>query len=136
MPLGRERSGWGRKGLRKEALKRFPEDREVQLSVSQFFEETERMDRAEACLRQILARNPNDRPVSRQLAIILSARAVNAKAWEAAWAALGPEAPEIDQPEDRLARAMILSRARTRPAGTTRSNAWNLLSPISRPTSP
>ena len=94
-----------------EALGRSPEGREVQLSASQFYEGTGRMDRAEACLRQILARDPNDRPVSRRLAILLSARAVNAKAWEAAWATLGPEAPEIDQPEDRLARAMILSRA-------------------------
>ena len=62
-----------------------------------------RRDRAEACLRQVLARDPNDRPASRRLAIILSARAVDARAWEAAWAALGPEAPEVDQPEDRLA---------------------------------
>ncbi len=94
-----------------EALVRHPEDREVQVSAARYYEETGRLDRAEACLRHVLERNPSDRPIMRQLAVILAARAGDSKAWDDAWAVLGPELPETDTPEDRLARAIVLSRS-------------------------
>jgi hypothetical protein len=60
----------------------------------------------------VLALEPGNRPAARQLAVVLaSIRPGDPAAWQEAWASLGPDASETAPPEDRLARAVILTRA-------------------------
>jgi cellulose synthase operon protein C len=92
------------------ALERHPDDREVEQAACLYYEETAQHDRAEACLRKILDRSPNDRTAARQLAIVLSAKADQPGSWEQAWTVLGPENPMDQTPEERLARAIVLAR--------------------------
>jgi len=60
----------------------------------------------------VLAADPTNRPAARQLAVVLSGRSgADLAAWGRAWAVLGPEPAEAAQePDDRLARAVVLSR--------------------------
>lgn len=87
-----------------------PDDRDVQLIASQFFQEIGRMDIAEECLRRILTINPEDRPVTRQLALVLSVRD-DRPDWKRAIELLGPEDPANDTNEERLTRAVVLMRS-------------------------
>ncbi|MBY0395316.1 MAG: hypothetical protein K2X91_02455, partial [Thermoleophilia bacterium] len=55
---------------------------------------------------------PGNRPASRQLGVILAAKSgADSAAWQAAWDALGPESDESSDPDERLARAVVLTRA-------------------------
>jgi tetratricopeptide (TPR) repeat protein len=90
------------------AIRRYPDDRDVLLYAERYFEGMGRFDRAEACLKRLLERDPNDHPAARQLAILLSGRP---ESWAQALAVLGPEGPKNDTAEDRLARGVVLVRS-------------------------
>jgi len=96
------------------ALKARPDDPETLMARSQFWGDFGRPADAEADLRRVLQVHPERREAARQLAVKLAERANGApKGWEEAWRLLGPEPKsEADErPEDRLARAVVLSRA-------------------------
>jgi tetratricopeptide (TPR) repeat protein len=93
------------------ALKRTPDDRDVVLTATRYYEETGQTDRAEACLKQVVDRNPNDRDAVRQLAVLLSVKADRRESWDQALAMLGPEGPATSTPEERLARGVVLARS-------------------------
>jgi tetratricopeptide (TPR) repeat protein len=101
-------------------LKARPDETDSLLLAAKYYEETGRTERAEQYLGRVLKRDPKNRPAARQLAVVLSSRLGNAEAWDGAWAALGPEDPRTDAPEDRLARAVVLSRS-TDPAKRQRA---------------
>ncbi|MEA2630277.1 MAG: hypothetical protein QOE66_496, partial [Chloroflexota bacterium] len=90
------------------AIRRYPDDRDVLLYAERYFEGMGRFDRAEACLKRLLERDPNDHPAARQLAILLSGRP---ESWPQALAVLSPEGPKNDTAEDRLARGVVLVRS-------------------------
>jgi predicted Zn-dependent protease len=94
-----------------EAVRRYPGVIEVQRHGAEYFQERGQRDRAEECLRRILAQNPNDRAARRQIARILAAQSVRPNAWKEALELLGPEQPGTDAPEDRLLRAMVLAQS-------------------------
>jgi tetratricopeptide (TPR) repeat protein len=94
----------------KEALGRWPDDVRVQMSAARFYDEMGRAVESEACLRHILQRDPSHRPAVRLLSTILAGKSNDLASWERAWATLGPESPGISDPEERLARAFVLSR--------------------------
>ena len=95
------------------AAKRYPDVRDVQLATSRYYEERGRLDIAEACLRRMLNRNPdNERGAARELALVLSNQADRPGAWKQALELLGPEGPKTNTPEERLARAIVLGRSR------------------------
>lgn len=87
-----------------------PDDVETLLAAARHFEDSGRPAQAEEALARVLRLDPANRPAARQLATALAARAGGRAAWDRAWAALGPERPGDDGPEDRLARAVVLSR--------------------------
>ena len=89
------------------AASEHPNDPAVQLAVASYFQETNRPASAVARLRRVLELDPHHCMASRQLALSSSEIATNATAWEQAWTAFGPESAD---PEDRLARAVVLSR--------------------------
>jgi cellulose synthase operon protein C len=91
-----------------EALHRFPDDRKVLLGAAQYFETRGRNDRAEACRKHAVERDPSDRTAALQLAMTLSARP---ESWSQALELLGPETPSKETPEDRLARGVVLARS-------------------------
>ena len=93
------------------ALKRRPEDANVNRYAAAYYEDTGRRDEAEACLRRARRANPGDRAITRQLALLLATGATDLASWERAWEALGPEPDEPEAAEDRLARAAVLSSA-------------------------
>lgn len=94
------------------AMAAHPEDNEIALLASSFFQETNQIALAGNALRDILRRDPDHRAAARALAVNLAARATTVPAWEEAWATLGPE-PEGDSAtiEERLARAVVLARS-------------------------
>ena len=93
------------------AVKRYPDVRDVQLAASRYYEQRGRLDVAEACLRRILNRNPDERGAVRELAIVLSGQGDRPGAWKQALELLGPEGPKTNTPEERLARAIVLGRS-------------------------
>ena len=103
------------------ALKRSPDDRAVLLVAERYFEETGRNDRAAECLKRLVDQNSKDRPVARQLAILLSSRP---DSWARALQLLGPEGPPNDTTEDRLARGIVLARSSN---ATQRKEGINIL---------
>lgn len=93
------------------ALKRGPDDPEVHLAAFQYYRETARPDRAIKHLERAAELRPEDREISRELAVELSSRAdQDPAAWKRAWTLIGPEASEAETPPDRLARALVLAR--------------------------
>ena len=94
------------------AVKRYPDVRDVQLAASRYYEQRGRLDVAEACLRRILNRNPDERGAVRELAIVLASQGDRPGAWKQALELLGPEGPKTNTPEERLARAIVLGRSR------------------------
>ena len=111
------------KAYRSAALKR-PHDTALQLELARFYEDNDRPIQAEAALREALRLDPKQRPAARQLAVLLSSRAGDAESWTRAWTELGPEGPKTEPPDDRLARAVVLSRA---PDTARRSSALKRL---------
>ena len=93
-----------------DARTRRPDDPAVGLATARFLELTGRPDEAETAYRAVLARDPANRAAARQVALLRAARAaIDPAAWQQAWDTLGPEAGD-EAPEDRLARAVVLSR--------------------------
>jgi len=98
--------------LFQEALRKWPDDPVVARGVADFHEAAGRPAEAEAALRRVLARDPAAGWAARKLALILSARPRDAAAWkEATRLVAAPAGPAADRPEDRLARAVVLSRS-------------------------
>ena len=94
------------------ALQTWPNDPAVARKAADFHEATGKPDQAEAILRATLKADPNASWASRKLALILSARVGNAEAWlEAEKLVAAPAASAAEQPEDRLAHAIVLSRS-------------------------
>jgi len=87
-----------------------PEDHAVRREAARFFEQAGRPLEAEALLRDGLRLDPADRQAARQLAMLVSSRGADPALWRQAWDVLGPEPAEESAPEDRLARALVLSR--------------------------
>ncbi|MDB5349043.1 MAG: Tetratricopeptide 1 repeat-containing protein [Planctomycetota bacterium] len=92
-----------------EAVRIRADDPEAQLAAARYFEETGRPDRSIRHLESALALQPANREAARQLAVQLAA-GTEAGAWDRAWKLVAPEVPGATAPEDRLARAVILSR--------------------------
>lgn len=94
-------------------LARFPDRPDYQLAAAQYFQETDRPADAIVHLRKTLELAPERRPVARQLATLLAADPAR---WAEAWDLLEGDAkgqPEADaptDPEERLARAIVLAR--------------------------
>ena len=93
------------------AVKRYPDVRDVQLAAARYYEQRGRLDVAEACLRRMLDRNPDERGAVRELAIVLSGQADRPGAWKQAFELLGPEGLKTNTPEERLARGIVLGRS-------------------------
>jgi tetratricopeptide (TPR) repeat protein len=62
-------------------------------------------------VRRLLSRNPAERAVTRELAIVLANQGGRPDAWKQALELLGPENPKTNTPEERLARAIVLGRS-------------------------
>jgi tetratricopeptide (TPR) repeat protein len=92
------------------ALDRDPNDVALLLEVAAFHEATGRSIEAEAAYRKVLELDPRNRPAARQLAAVLANR-LNPTDWAKAWEVLGPESEANNEPDDRLARAMVLSKS-------------------------
>jgi tetratricopeptide (TPR) repeat protein len=90
---------------------KWPGDPKVARAASAFYEAIGRLDQAEALLRDAVAKDPSQRWAARALALILSNRAGDQKAWDEAWT-LAQQRPDsvADGPEERLTRAMVLGR--------------------------
>jgi tetratricopeptide (TPR) repeat protein len=80
-----------------EAVRRYPNVIEVQMHGAQYFQERGQRERAEECLRRVLAQNPNDHAARRQIARMLAAQSDRPDAWNEALELLGPEQPETDR---------------------------------------
>ena len=63
-----------------------------------------------ALLEKVVARDPGNRPAARELAVALSARADDKASWDRALKVLGTVGDD-SPPEDRLAQAVVSSRA-------------------------
>lgn len=107
------------RALYKEALALAPDDPSVARAVAGFLEADGRPAEAEAALS---AASPPPRWASRSLALILSARGVEADQRRARQ--LVGEPSEADGPEDRLARGLVLGRD---PDKSTREHAADIL---------
>jgi tetratricopeptide (TPR) repeat protein len=79
-------------------------------AVAGYYMETGRVARALELYRQALKLDPRARPISRQFATVLTGLGDPAL-WQEAWALVRPEATPGEQPEDRLARAVVLARS-------------------------
>jgi tetratricopeptide (TPR) repeat protein len=93
------------------AVERYPDARNVQATAVRYYEQRGRLDKAEACLRRILDRNPGERDAKRDLAVVLVNQGRRPDAWRQALELLGPEGPKTDAPEERLVRAIVLGRS-------------------------
>jgi len=67
-------------------------------------------DDAEKILRDYLARAPEQRWAVRRLALLLADHPKDSKSWQAAWDLVKDAPPSGDVPEDRLIRALVLTR--------------------------
>ena len=98
----------------RKSLQAWPNDPAVARKAADFFEATGKSAEAEATLRRALKDDPAASWAARKLALILSARATsNIESWrEAAKLVAAPaDASAGEMPEDRLARAIVLSRS-------------------------
>lgn len=100
--------------LFQEALRKWPEDPNVARGAADFYADvTGNLDRAEGILRKALKADPAAGWAARKLALILSGKSKDAKAWEEAARLVDAPADRgvADLPEDRLTRAVVLSRS-------------------------
>ena len=91
------------------SLARRPDDVEILRAAADHYQEGGKPAEAESCLRRILALKGDHRAASRKLALLLASGPLDEAGWQRAWAALGPESPGETDPEDRLARAILLA---------------------------
>lgn len=96
----------------KAALNLYPDDTVTLQSALSFYTRYGRKPEVENMLRQILARSPNLNWANRQLALLLSERVGDEKAWKEAFALMASNSPTAgDEPiKDRLVRAIVLAR--------------------------
>ncbi len=96
----------------KAALKLYPEDTVTLQSALTFYTRYGRKAECEQILRQILQRSPNLNWARRQLALNLSERVGDEKAWKEAFnLMIGGTGDVTDEPiNDRLVRAIVLAR--------------------------
>ena len=92
------------------ALKRWPADPRVGRAAAEYFTATGRLEKAEAIFRDALKLDGEQRWAARGLALILSGRPGDEAAWRSSWDLVKEPAPGGDLPEDRLIRAVVLSR--------------------------
>jgi tetratricopeptide (TPR) repeat protein len=93
------------------AVKGYPGVRDVQAMAARYYEQTGRLETAEACLKRILDRKPGDRDTTRELAIVLASQDGRPDASKRALELLGPENSKTNTPEERLARAIVFRRS-------------------------
>lgn len=103
------------------AIRARPDASEPRLYASLFFEATGRPAEAIACLRRMRGIDPKGRGPTRQLAVLL---ANDPATWEQAATTIGPEGSADEPPDDRLARALVYSRA---PDAERRARAIGIL---------
>ena len=92
------------------ARARRPGDRDVLVEASSFYRDNNIPALAESCLRDASAVAPGDRLVARELALAVTARPHTPDEWNQAWSLIAAEVPGPDEAEDRLCRAVLLSR--------------------------
>lgn len=93
------------------ALVDSPNDPNLPLIASRYFQESGRPERARELLEALRKQQPGNRPAARLLALSLSTgNDLDAVRWQAAWDALGPEPAAGEAGEDRLTRAIVLAR--------------------------
>lgn len=94
-----------------EAAARHPGDPDVALAAASYFESTGQLAKAESRLSEALRQSPDNRGVARRFALMLSARAgADHSLWDQACNILGPETERTEEPGDRLARGVVLTR--------------------------
>jgi cellulose synthase operon protein C len=89
------------------AVESHPTDLETLVLAAAYFQETSRPSKAIPLLRRASTVAPSRRGIVRQLATLLAADAKDLESWQNAWNVLGPESSD---PDDRLARALVLVR--------------------------
>jgi len=94
-----------------EALRKWPDEPKVLQAAADYFEATARPAQAEAALRRVRQVAPALDWARRRLALNLSARPNDRAAWSEAMAIVGEAPSQSDGPEDRLLRAVVLSRS-------------------------
>ena len=92
------------------ALERWPTDPRVGRAAAEYFTSTARPERAEGIFVEALKLDEAQRWATRGLALILSGRPGDEKAWRRSWDLVKDVAPGGDLPEDRLIRAVVLAR--------------------------
>ena len=100
------------------AIARAERDVPLLIEAAAFYERAGQSVEAETLYRKVLELDPKNRPAARQLAVVLSARG-DSESWAQARQILGP-AEVANEPEDRLARAMVLTRS-ANPADTNQA---------------
>ncbi|WP_406696191.1 tetratricopeptide repeat protein [Singulisphaera sp. Ch08] len=103
------------------ALRDWPDDSKVHITAAGYFEHSDRHARSIELLQRAHRLDPKNRKIVLQLALQLSERAASEpSAWGQAWSFVGPATGRVDTPEDRLTRAIVLSR---HPEAAQRSEA-------------
>ncbi|MGE3817934.1 MAG: tetratricopeptide repeat protein [Isosphaeraceae bacterium] len=97
------------------ALRRWPNDLGVTLSAVGFFQQSGQLDRADAVLRSVLAKDPSNALAKRKLAESLASRTGNREAWTEALKIIGPETQPDDLPDDLMTRAKIYAQSSAGP---------------------
>jgi predicted Zn-dependent protease len=108
-------------------LKRWPDDPRVGRAAAEYYAATLRPDKAEIVLREALRRDETQRWATRGLALVLSAPSDDPTTWRKAWDLIREPAPGGDMPEDRLIRAVVLSRG---PEAANRDQAITTLTQL------
>ena len=94
------------------ARTRWPDDLAIARGALGFYEATGRQPQAEALARDVVRRDPSQRWAAHGLAILLSGRAGRSPAaWDEAWSLVAGTPAGGDAAEDRLARAVVLTRS-------------------------
>ncbi|MCU1376831.1 MAG: Tetratricopeptide 1 repeat-containing protein [Actinomycetia bacterium] len=109
------------------ALERWPADPRVGRAAAEYYTATDRAARAEKILRDALEQDETQRWAARGLALILSGRPGDPGSWQKAWNLIKDAPPGGDLPEDRLIRALVLSRG---PESANREAALPLLAKL------
>ena len=91
------------------ALRALPDDLPTLRSAIDYYEETGRPERAEPLLRKVRGANPGLDWARRRLALVLAGRPGDPSSWREALDLAGEGSDASDSPDDRLARAVVLS---------------------------
>lgn len=96
----------------RQAMKQFPDDTRTTQTALEFYTRYNRKGEAEGILRYLYQRNPNLNWVKRRLALLLSERIGDEKAWKEAFALVATPAQgnDVEPVNDRMVRAIVLAR--------------------------